>query len=59
MTRQIGNHRASIAYNGEIYNMPALRQELIREDTSRQELKIVTAVKEILTGKEEKKDGKK
>ena len=36
-----------------------LRQELIREDTSRQELKIVTAVKEILTGKEEKKDGKK
>lgn len=31
MTRQIGNHRATIAYNGEIYNMPALRQELIRE----------------------------
>lgn len=31
MTRQIDNHRATIAYNGEIYNMPTLRQELIRE----------------------------
>jgi diadenylate cyclase len=35
-----------------------LRQELIREETSRQELKIFTAVKEILTGKEERKDDK-
>lgn len=31
MTRQIGNHRATIAYNGEIYNMTSLRQELIKE----------------------------
>lgn len=31
MTRQYGNHRASIAYNGEIYNMPALRRDLERE----------------------------
>ncbi len=36
-----------------------LRQELIREDASRQEYKIVTAVKEILTGKEEKHNDKK
>ena len=35
-----------------------LRQELIR-DEAKQELKIVTAVKEILTGKEEKHDDKK
>ena len=35
-----------------------LRQELIREETSKQELKIFTAVKEILTGKEERKDDK-
>lgn len=31
MTRQIGNHRATIAYNGEIYNTPALRRELEKE----------------------------
>ena len=35
-----------------------LRQELIREETSKQERKIFTAVKEILTGKEERKDDK-
>ena len=35
-----------------------LRQELIREETSKQELKIFTAVKEIMTGKEERKDDK-
>lgn len=31
MTRQLGNHRVTIAYNGEIYNMPTLRRELSRE----------------------------
>ena len=36
-----------------------LRQELIKEDSQRQELKLVTAVREILTGKEEKHDDKK
>lgn len=29
--RQLGNHRAAIVYNGEIYNMPALRKELEKE----------------------------
>ena len=28
MTRQLGNHRAAMAFNGEIYNMPALRKDL-------------------------------
>ena len=28
MTRQLGNRRATIVYNGEIYNMPTLRREL-------------------------------
>ncbi len=28
MTRQLENHRASIVFNGEIYNMPALRKDL-------------------------------
>lgn len=28
MTRQVGNHRATIVYNGEIYNMPRLKQSL-------------------------------
>ena len=28
MRRQLGNHRASIVFNGEIYNMPKLRQDL-------------------------------
>jgi len=28
MKRQLGNHRASIVFNGEIYNMPKLRQDL-------------------------------
>ena len=36
-----------------------LRQELIREDPSRQERKIVTAVREILTGKEDTHNDKK
>ena len=31
MARQLGNQRAVIAYNGEIYNMPALRRELEQE----------------------------
>ncbi|MDE7206259.1 MAG: asparagine synthetase B, partial [Lachnospiraceae bacterium] len=31
MTRQLGNRRATIVYNGEIYNMPALRKELERD----------------------------
>ncbi|MCM1183039.1 MAG: asparagine synthase (glutamine-hydrolyzing) [Roseburia sp.] len=31
MTRQLGNHCASIVYNGEIYNMPALRRALEKE----------------------------
>lgn len=31
MTRQIGNHRATIVFNGEIYNMPALRHSLETE----------------------------
>jgi len=30
MTRQLGNRRATIVYNGEIYNMPTLRKELER-----------------------------
>ena len=36
-----------------------LRQELIREDSQRQELKFLNLVREILTGKEEKHDDKK
>ena len=36
-----------------------LRQELIKEDSQRQEMKIFTAVRDILTGKEEKHDDKK
>ena len=36
-----------------------LRQELIKEDTQRQELKLVNAVRDIFTGKEEKHDDKK
>ena len=36
-----------------------LRQELIRDDAEKQGARIVTAVKEILTGKEEKYDDKK
>ena len=36
-----------------------LRQELIKEDAQRQEIKFITAVREILTGKEEKHDDKK
>ncbi|NDO50761.1 asparagine synthase (glutamine-hydrolyzing) [Lachnospiraceae bacterium MD335] len=31
MTRQLKNKRAAIVYNGEIYNMPALRKELEQE----------------------------
>lgn len=29
MSRRIGDHRATLIYNGEIYNMPSLRQKLI------------------------------
>ena len=36
-----------------------LRQELIREETTKAETKIVTAVKDIFTGKEEKRNDKK
>ena len=36
-----------------------LRQELIRDEGAKQEMKIVTAMKDILTGKEEKHDDKK
>lgn len=31
MTRQLGDHRATIVYNGEIYNMPAMRQSLLTQ----------------------------
>lgn len=31
MTAQIGNHCATIVFNGEIYNMPSLRRSLIAE----------------------------
>ncbi len=31
MTRQLGDHRATIVFNGEIYNMPRLREELEKE----------------------------
>ncbi|MCD8038473.1 MAG: asparagine synthase (glutamine-hydrolyzing) [Lachnospiraceae bacterium] len=31
MTRQLGSRKAAIVYNGEIYNMPALRRELEQE----------------------------
>lgn len=31
MTRQVGNHRCTISYNGELYNMRQLRQELMSE----------------------------
>ncbi len=31
MTAQLGNHRATIVFNGEIYNMPALRRSLSQE----------------------------
>lgn len=31
MTRQVENHRATIIYNGEIYNMPSLRRALEQE----------------------------
>lgn len=34
MTRQVGNHRAAIAYNGEIYNMPQLRRDLAAQGAS-------------------------
>ncbi len=34
MARQLGNQRAVITYNGEIYNMPALRRELEQEALS-------------------------
>ena len=36
-----------------------LRQELIRDEGTKQEMKIVTAMKDILTGKEEKSNDKK
>ena len=36
-----------------------LRQELIKEDSQRQELKLLNVVRDILTGKEEKHDDKK
>ena len=36
-----------------------LRQELIRDEGAKQEMKIVTAMKDILTGKEEKSNDKK
>ena len=36
-----------------------LRQELIKEDAQRQELKLLNAVRDIFTGKEEKHDDKK
>ena len=36
-----------------------LRQELIREESTKAETKIVTAVKDIFTGKEEKRNDKK
>ena len=36
-----------------------LRQELIREEANKAETKIITAVKDIFTGKEEKRDDKK
>lgn len=31
MTRQYGNRRATICYNGEIYNMPELRKKLLAD----------------------------
>lgn len=31
MTKQLGDHRCTICFNGEIYNMPALRKELASE----------------------------
>lgn len=34
MTGQLGNHSATIVYNGEIYNMPALRDKLISQGIS-------------------------
>lgn len=34
MSRQLGNHRCTIVYNGEIYNMNALRKELAAEGAS-------------------------
>lgn len=29
MSRQVGDHKATIVYNGEIYNMPKLRRDLV------------------------------
>ena len=29
MSRQVGDHKATIVYNGEIYNMPNLRRDLV------------------------------
>lgn len=34
MTRQLGDHRAAIVFNGEIYNMPELRRALEAEGAS-------------------------
>lgn len=34
MSRQLGNHSATLVFNGEIYNMPALRQALRAEGAS-------------------------
>lgn len=34
MTRQLGDHRAAIVFNGEIYNMPKLRRALEAEGAS-------------------------
>ena len=31
MTRQLGNRRAVIVYNGELYNMPSLRKNLEKD----------------------------
>lgn len=47
MTRQIGNHISTIVYNGEIYNMPQLRQNLI---SSGAELTTHSDTEIILTG---------
>lgn len=47
MTRQYGNHRATIVYNGEVYNMPELRRELEKEGAT---LSTTSDTEVILTG---------
>lgn len=47
MSRQVGDHKATIVYNGEIYNMPKLRRDLV---TAGAELQTTCDTEVILLG---------